>query len=155
MATLSMYCSHQTCDHTNKSLKGAGRKNCLSSIKSWDIRNLGKLLSAIQWRGNSFSVMQMSGKSWHQPEGLFMVSWNKNYRPLGGRIALFQATLQQMIGDYSRTSRLILMWENENLWKGRVLLKNDNSGDVAEPDLMITKIFFLLFARNFNGFNTS
>ena len=54
---------------------------------SWELRNLGKLLSAIQGP----EAKKMVGKSSYQSKALFMVSWN-SYKPLEGRVKIIGAT---------------------------------------------------------------
>lgn len=60
-----MYCSHQTCDHTNNKIIKRSRKRKLL-IKHQILGHKEFREAAISnpgTRGNSFSVMQMSGKS--------------------------------------------------------------------------------------------
>lgn len=74
-----------------------------------------------------------------------MVSRNKSFKPLGGRVVPFQATLttvQTELEETSGTSRLSLILQmRKNLWKGRV--PEMAAGDV-EPDLMIKFLVYYL-----------
>ena len=57
-----------------------------------------QILYCLSYKGTQMigKKMKMVGKSWHQSEGLLMVSRNKSFKPLGGRVVPFQATLLQL-----------------------------------------------------------
>lgn len=69
-----MYCRRQTCDYTNKIIKRStkGKLRIKHQILGHKEFREAAVSSPVT-RGNSFSVAQMSGKSCHLPEGLFMV----------------------------------------------------------------------------------
>lgn len=98
LATLSMYCSHQTCDHTNNKIIKKSMKGKLL-IKH-------QILGHKEFREAAISnpVTGATASVWRKCQGSLDTSlrdclWYKNYRPLGGRVSPLQATLQQMIGD--------------------------------------------------------